>query len=472
MIGDIFHHIGEIIVDFFRNEESWILLILLAGGGAALLGIPSGPEILHLIIILLLAILKKTWWLWFFVILFPLFVSLWLFWRQELYKKSLSFTVLEVKVPRETIKSPQAMEQILQTFYTLRNIPKDLVAKYWKGEVTKWFSLEIVSFGGEVHLYVRFPSEYRNIIEAAFFSNYKDVELAEVDDYVTRFPSTVREARVRSTGIWGTELVLAKEEGYPIKTYVHFENQSEEKQFDPISGFLEVLSKLKQKEIISAQIIIAPSDAKWGEKSAHLISELRKSPTTTVASPDTEGGKREVPLPRSRGQAEALEAVEGNIAKPAFDTIIRVLYLAPQELFSDSYARSALLGAFNQYSALNLNGFKQNSEASTKTGGWSWPHMSKSRRNMYREQRMLYNYRNREVPPETFMGKLITSYPESLNFASRRFKMNTEGIATLFHPPTISVLTAPHMIRVGSRKTGPPAGLAIYGDERELERFL
>ena len=26
-----------------------------------------------------------------------------------------------------------------------RNIPKDLVSKYWKGEVTKWFSLEIVS---------------------------------------------------------------------------------------------------------------------------------------------------------------------------------------------------------------------------------------------------------------------------------------------------------------------------------------
>lgn len=472
MIGDIFSHIGEVIVDFFRNEESWILLILLAGGGAAILGIPSGPEILHLIIILILTILKKTWWLWFFVILFPLFVSLWLYWRQELYKKRLSFTVLEVKVPRETLKSPQAMEQILYTFYTLRNAPSDLMSKYWKGEVTKWFSLEIVSFGGEVHFYIRMPSEYRNNIEATFFSNYPDAELAEVDDYVSRFPSTVREARLRSVNIWGTEFILTKEEGYPIKTYTHFENQSEEKQFDPISGFLEVLSKVKPEEIISTQIIIAAGDPKWGEKYAHIISDLRKAPTTTVESTGPEGGKKEVPLPRSRGQTEALEAVEGNISKPAFDTLIRVLYLAPQEIFSDSYARSALLGAFNQYSSLNLNGFKQNSDASSKTGGWSWPHASKTKRNMYREQRMLYNYRKREIPPETFMGKLITSYPANLNFASKRFKMNTEGIATLFHLPTVSVLTAPHMIRVESRKTGPPAGLAIYGDEKELERFL
>ena len=49
--------------------------------------------------------------------------------------------------------------------------------------------------------------------------------------------------------------------------------------------------------------------------------------------------------------------------------------------------------------------------------------------------------------------------------------MNTRSLATLFHPPTFLVLTAPHLRRVESKKTGPPAGLAIYGDEGDLEKF-
>ena len=49
--------------------------------------------------------------------------------------------------------------------------------------------------------------------------------------------------------------------------------------------------------------------------------------------------------------------------------------------------------------------------------------------------------------------------------------MNVEGIATLFHPPTAVVLTAPHVKRVESRKVGPPAGLPIFGEEEELEKY-
>jgi hypothetical protein len=49
--------------------------------------------------------------------------------------------------------------------------------------------------------------------------------------------------------------------------------------------------------------------------------------------------------------------------------------------------------------------------------------------------------------------------------------MNVEGLATLFHPPTSVVLTAPHIRRVESRKTGPPAGLAIFGEEGEIEKY-
>ena len=70
------------------------------------------------------------------------------------------------------------------------------------------------------------------------------------------------------------------------------------------------------------------------------------------------------------------------------------------------------------------------------------------------------------------MGKFLTSYILNWNIHSKTFELNTESLATLFHPPTRIVLTAPHMVRVESRKTGPPAGLAIFGDEEKIEKFV
>lgn len=75
------------------------------------------------------------------------------------------------------------------------------------------------------------------------------------------------------------------------------------------------------------------------------------------------------------------------------------------------------------------------------------------------------------MPPELQFWRLITSKPLNPNFLSRSFVMTTEEIATLFHPPTSVVLTTPHIQEVESKKAGPPAGLAIFGDEKEIERF-
>ena len=147
------------------------------------------------------------------------------------------------------------------------------------------------------------------------------------------------------------------------------------------------------------------------------------------------------------------------------------IYLSPRETYYDSFARRGLVGAFNQYAALNLNSFRSNRHVGTRAQVWNWPHAYPKQRVEYRKQRLFLNYRKRDVPPETWWGKLITSYPKNLNFHSKRFKMTTEGLATLFHPPTAVVLTAPHMKRVESRKAGPPAGLAIFGGEEEIEKY-
>lgn len=469
MLRDLLQHLVGFVEDLFKQEEIWIFVFLMSLGGVLLLILPPLD---------VLKFIKSLWWLWLFLVLLPLFESLWLFWRQEVFKRyELKYTLLELKIPREVHKTPQAMEQVLRAMYSLRNAPGDIREKYWDGEVTAWFALEMVSFGGEVHFYVRVQKKHRNLVEAAFFSYYTDIEIVEVEDYIDKLPKDVPEMYGRGLELWGSEMELVREDAYPIKTYPNFEKESvtekTEMGLDPMSTFLEILGKLKREEVVGIQILIAPAAPDWARKWDKFVEKLQTPATITVAAGETEEGShgRQIPIARTPVQTDILEAVENNLSKPAFDTLIRFIYLSPKEIFYDSFARRGLVGAFNQYSLLNLNSFIQNYKMSTRTGIWNWPHLFPKWRNEYRKQRILWNYRRREVPPETWMGRLLTSYPLNWNFASKRFQMNVEGIATLFHPPTAVVLTAPHIKRVESRKIGPPAGLAIFGEEEELEEY-
>jgi len=434
-----------------------------------------------------------TWWLWAFIILWPLFSSTWLYYRREKFKSEIKWVLLELRIPREIRKSPRAMEQVLEALHQLRNVAGNFREKWWDGEVTRWFSLEMVSLGGEVHMYIRCYHKQRNLVEAAFFAYYPDVEIVEVEDYTERFPNDIREMYSQGYDVWGTEMVLKKEDAYPIRSYLEFESPDEDKQYDPAAAFLEVLAKLKPEEMVGIQIQIAPADSKnWVQKWKGLVESLSHKraegrgpafgtltefpggPLPAFAVAKKEGAQDPAFLRtfmRSPGETDVLKAVENNLSKPAFDTLIRFVYLSPKSLFYDSFARRGLVGSFNQYGSLDLNGFIQNYAMSSRAQFWDWPHIFSKTRVEYRKQRLLYNYKRRKNPVDTFMGRLISSHFFNWNFYSRRVGMNTESLATLFHPPTFIVLTGPHIKRVESRKLGPPAGLAIYGDEGDLEKF-
>ena len=470
MFRHLLGHLFDIIEELFKQEEIWFLLFIVLLGGVLVVALPiSAVGGLTRIFVLL-------WPFLLFLILFPLFRSLWLFWRQELYKKVHFKTILlELIIPRELQKSSQSMEQVLSSLHSLRNLPGNFGEKYWQGEVTRWFGLEMVSFGGEIHFYIRVYYKQRNLVESAFFSYYPDIEIVEVDDYVSKFPTSVSEMYARGVDLWGSEMILAREDMYPIKTYPAFERQEkeEEKLLDPISTFLEVLSKLKEEEIVGIQLLIAPTGNEWINKWDKSVNKLKEPITRKEIKTTAEGQVESFAkfIARSPGETEILEAVENNLSKPAFDTLIRFIYLSPKSVFYDSFARRGLTGAFNQYSALNLNFFSQNYPISTRALVWHWPHLFPKWRNEYRKQRVLHNFIRREVPPETRLGRFMIAYLMNWNFASHRFVMNIEGLATIFHPPTSIVLTEPHIKHLESRRKGPPAGLAIFGEEGEIEKF-
>jgi hypothetical protein len=57
-------------------------------------------------------------------------------------------------------------------------------------------------------------------------------------------------------------------------------------------------------------------------------------------------------------------------------------------------------------------------------------------------------------------------------FAEKWAPVSVETLATMFHPLTSSVLTAPHLERLTSRRVSAPAGLAIYGEDEAIKKFL
>ncbi|OGG40072.1 hypothetical protein A3A21_01515 [Candidatus Jorgensenbacteria bacterium RIFCSPLOWO2_01_FULL_45_25b] len=458
----------EIILDageeLFKKEEVWIILFI-AGFAGIFFFLPLGIENAFM------KFIELTWWFWLFLFVIKNFLSIWLFWRREIFQADTKYIVYEIRIPRETEKGPQAMEQVLASLHSLRNTADDPKEIYWDGEVTRYMSLEIISFGGEVHFYFRGYEKAKTLLEAAFFAHYPEIELVKSEDYMKHLPQTTKEIYEAGNEMWGSDMILKKDPVYPIKTYQHFlDDPGEEKRVDPMGNFLEVFGKIKQNEIAGVQILICPASADWVEPAQKIIDKFKEDTAKRqIITPEGEA-KTSISI-RSPGETEKLTEMENNIGKVAFNTVIRFLYIAPQEGFYDSYARRGIRGAFNQYSDAGRNGFILNEPMSTRAKLWAFPYIFPKTRVQFRKQRLLMNYFTREMPKDTFWGKLLTSHFFNQNFMMKTSILNTEAIASLFHPPTILVMTAPHLRRVESRRAGAQSGLPIFGDEEDIAKY-
>ncbi|MDP2704231.1 MAG: hypothetical protein Q8P01_03325 [bacterium] len=468
MLSDLFTHIASIIEGLFKKGEVWIILFVLGFAGVLFFLPLNFWEGFSLF-------LKYTWWIWLFLFLWKTFLGTWLFWRREIFaNEDIQWITHEIRIPRTTEKGAEAMEQVLASFHSQMNSPNDAREKYWDGEITRWFALEMVSFGGEVHFYLRSYKKQRNLTEAGFYAHYPDLELVETEDYISRFPKSLAEIYTEEKDMYGMEIILAKDPSIPIRTYKDFLNDpAEEKRVDPMGVFLEVLSKIKPDELMGIQILIQPTPDDWAKKAREEITKFKEETgkrQTTIA----EDGTTQTSITmRTPGETDRLKAMEANIEKPGFQTLIRSLYISPKESFYDSYPRRGVKGALNQYggTAEGKNSFAFNIPTMTLTKAFYFPFIIPRLRTSFRKQRLLHNYLARELTKDTFMGRLLTSHFFNLNFISKTSILTTEALASLFHPPTDIVLTTPHIPRQESRRAGPQAGLPIFGREEDIEKY-
>ena len=407
----------------------------------------------------IIQIFLGLWWLWLPVVLIAVFIELWVKHLKTRAIKAIKWIFLEVKVSRDIEKSPKSMEQIFSGFHGILTKIKFL-DKYWKGKVQEWFSFEIAGIDGAVYFFIRTPEQFRTLVEAQIHAQYPDAEISEVLDYAGPIAKKVPG---KTYDISGAELILDKDDYYPIRTYPFFEEKEEERRVDPMASFLEILSKLKPGENIFIEYLIKPTAEKeWKEKGSEAVNKLvgkkiekkkkwyeniyggleefiRNLLVAIAIWPEWGEAKKEETKSAisnlSPGEKLIVEAIENKISKLAFKVCIRFAYIARSDVFSRANM-AAVSGAFKQFNTVNLNAFKSNSKAGT-----SADQPFKKRKEFLRKQKFIERYVNRAWPKKDFI-------------------LNTEELATVYHYPILTVLT-PTMRRVEAKKAEPPVSLPV-----------
>lgn len=374
-------------------------------------------------------------YLWLPVVLFFIFWKLWVYYIRARFVSRLDWTLLEIKLPREILKGPQAMEVVLNMFHQTRD--GNIIQKYWLGLLRVWFSLEITSINGAVRFFVYTQRFFRNLVEAQIYAQYPDVEITEVDDYTKK---TFTDGFMKEWNCWGTEFVLTEEDAYPIKTYVdyglHNLTTKEEQKTDPLTAFMEFLGSLKEGEQAWIQILIRATKKEWKKEGKKLVDKIMKEAGAKTEKPK-EGEVEMGIFKLTPGQTDIIKAVERDVSKLGFDVGIRAMYLARKDIFNMVNAIS-LIGLMKQYNALNLNGFKPARASSVD--------YFKNLREPKMKIKMLDAFRQRSY--------FYMPYDRG------PFVLNSEELATIFHFPG-RVAETPTLGRIEAKKGEPPTNLPI-----------
>lgn len=384
-------------------------------------------------------------------LMLPVFL-LAVFWTLRLYQKRIEFiskvkwNLLELRPPRDIIKTPKSMEQIFAAFYGIYSGGIKWYDKYLDGKVDLWISLEIVGRGGGTRFYVRCPSQFRNLVESAIYAQYSDVEITEATDYVEEMPSVLPN---ETWDLWGSGLTLAKNSAYPIKTYPYFEEVKEEKRVDPISTVAETMSKLKDDEMIWIQLLVSPTGAPTGnDLKKECDGEIKKIVDSTREEKG-EGEKISLGMWKlTPGQQDVIKAIGNKASKLPFQFSLRTIYIDKKNAFTMPNV-AALRASFQLFNTSDMNALKGDKLSTSYSKFWGrvFPWYKKFKINS--KKRKIYDYyRKRRFG---YSGRLVS---ESLPI------LNTEELATLFHFPA-GVVKAAKLQTTYSRKGEPPVNLPI-----------
>lgn len=358
--------------------------------------------------------------------------------------------LLELKIPKEVTKSPKAME----LFYEVmdQTYEGELIDRFIMGSVRGWFSMELVSIGGQIHFFLNIPKFFQNVIEARLYSQYPEVEISLVEQDYTKEVTYGQPGSPWDVKIWQYELDN-KEDALPIKTYIDYEldkDPKEEFKIEPMTPLLEFLSSIKPTERIWIQIMVMAAkkrfplyDKKTGKTELVTWKKKGQALVDKLTSRDSKGKDlaevwtKTIPTTTER---DVITSVQRNLGKIAFDVGIRSVYASTEGI--KPAVGVGLNSALKQFGSDNLNKFKPKLQTGLDNpwqDPWGWRARSRKLKNF-----QYYCNRSYFYPP-----------------ASRRpIGLSTEELATIYHIPS-SVATTPTLGRIPSKRGEPPENLPI-----------
>ena len=407
---------------------------------------------------------KSWWWVLPVFLLWEPFLFIYRWSRIEKYDATVKRILLEIKLPKEVVKPVKAMETVFAGIHAIHDV--FTWRELWiEGQYQLAFSFEIVSLGGDIHFYIRTPEVFRKIIESNVYSQYPEAEIFEVSDYTKSVPQNIP---TKDWDLFGMDLVNTKDEVYPLKTYVNFEqdNTLEEKRIDPLSNLLEGFSALRPGEQLWMQIIAKPirEEKPWIKRGKEIRDQLarRTNPKAKPKSmlqeafeivvlgevPEKKEEKKEVMPPEMKltpGEREVLTAIENKISKFGYDCNIRFIYLGKRDVFFKPMARVPYT-FFKAISSESMGGLKPDKHTITKVKSvFFW--LLDNRRVYFRKRRMFRYYCRRMTP----------HFPVS----GGTYVFNVEELATLYHFPGKTMAPASNLARIEAKKGEAPPQLPI-----------
>lgn len=419
-----------------------------------------------------------TWWIFTPIIALIVLWDAWKLYLHVKFLKGIKWQVLEMKVPKDVLKTPKAMEQIFAAAHAPYTYGIGWYDKYVKGADELFMSFELVGRAGETHFYLRVPDRLRNMMEAAIFAQYPNAEIVEVDDYLHELPHVLPNEDIDVAGF--EEIFNKPKEPYmPIRTYPAFEESVEEQRLDSIGSLIEGMSKMTGDQQFWFQLVVVPTGEDWVRKGEaairkmHNLEEKKESHggggglpkldlgfsfgealRSPFEPPGTHppGKHEEKPKPTPRtiltpSEKEVAEGIATKIAKFGFHATVRFLFIERRGDTQGGVDRNMMLGHgyIRQFNTQNMNALRPDSHATSAS--YSIKGFFKKQKLRFRKKMMYDRYTH-----------IAQSHHAPI--------LNIEELATLYHFP-ITAVNSTQLEKIESKRGSPPASLPMVEEGTE-----
>jgi hypothetical protein len=381
-----------------------------------------------------------------------LILSLFYFLLSDLVRKKtwapriVNSVFLEVSVPKETLateQEPQKEEKdmiaVAEQFFATVVRDTEKTFQDFLG-IHDYISFEIGAVGKRIVFYINVPKKLQTLVEKQLHAQYPKAHVDAVKPY------NIFQKNGKTSAV---ELYLHKDSAYPIKTY-------KDMQSDPLNAISNSLSKLNPDEGIAIQLILCPAGTKWQQRPRKLALEIQqgRNPNAVSASvsqkvlngfghlckdlfnelisPKKKHLNADVhnaydptglhkPIHLTPMQQEIVKKFEEKASRPGFNFNLRIISSSKDQALSESNLKN-VVSSFMQYSMPPFNSFSVKKR---------------------RTKKVVMDYIFRIFRPS---GSVL----------------NTEEIASIWHPPTKYTET-PNIKWLHAKKAPPPPNLPEEG---------